>query len=189
MTESDRAESRASTDWTARFPTTVPTLALLIATAACSGSGSGAGDAPVSDDPALADSARAARVTSPGDTAPEDEVHATRVAILMEATPEDWDSLRAERSEEDFHVIADDAMYYRAAAREYLEERGVRVVGVTGRRALRFVVEGRPEAFDFSDETTLDVLVLYEPGSRPRAVAPIEVHVADEYFGLEAVRR
>lgn len=107
----------------------------------------------------------------------------TRVAVFMEATPEDIDEAAAAHGDAaEFEVIADDLMYYRAAAHDYLAERGIAVVHVSGRRSLRFIVDGGIREYDFADVTTLDVIVLFEPGREPMAFAPAGLHLVHEYF-------
>lgn len=76
-------------------------------------------------------------------------------------------------------------MFYRAAAVDYLEEAGVPVVRRARDTVLTFIVEGQARAYDFTGERGLDLIVLYEPGKPPKAVAPAVVHEADEYFGLD----
>lgn len=108
-----------------------------------------------------------------------------RVAVFLLADSVMLDSLRAGYSEDDAAVIGDDMMWYRAEAGDWLEQNGVRTVYLSGRPTLGFVVDGKPASFDFSAEPTLDVVVLYEPGSPPVAVAPVDVSArAPEYFGL-----
>lgn len=108
-----------------------------------------------------------------------------RVAVFLLADSVLLDSVRAGHSEDDMAVIGDDMMWYRAEAGDWLEQHGVRTVYLSGRPTLSFVVDGEPSSFDFSAEPTLDVVVLYEPGSPPVAVAPIDVSArAAEYFGL-----
>ena len=50
---------------------------------------------------------------------------------------------------------------------------------------MRFVVGGRNREYDFSGVTALDLVVLYRPGREPKAIAPAEIHFAEQYFGLE----
>jgi len=119
--------------------------------------------------------------TASSDPAP---VHRQRVAIFMEATPAALDSLRATYSEEDFAVVADDMMYYRATAYDYLEQHGVDVVRTEGRNPAQFEVEGEARTFDVSSEPYLDLIVLYEPGKQPLVIAPVDIDRAADYFGL-----
>jgi hypothetical protein len=45
-------------------------------------------------------------------------------------------------------------------------------------------VGARYRHYDFSGEPTLDLLVLYDPGREPAAIAPADLHLAQEYFHL-----
>jgi hypothetical protein len=129
--------------------------------------------------------AEAGSSTVPPDGAP---VFARRIAVFMEATSASLDSLRAKYSEEDYAVVADDMMYYRAMAYDYLEQHGVDVVRVVGRIQVQFEVDGEARSFDFSREESADLLVLYEPGKVPVAIAPVDIDRAAEYFGLSSAR-
>lgn len=137
------------------------------------------------------------RPAGPGATQPADSLNAAgadsaalpsvitqRTAVFMEAAQPALDSMRKKYSEDDYFVMADDMMYYRATAYEYLESRGVHVVRTVGRAPLNFVVDGLPRSFDFSSEPTLDLVVMYEPGKTPVAIAPVEIERATDYFGL-----
>ncbi|HEU5207983.1 MAG TPA: hypothetical protein VFU06_01125 [Longimicrobiales bacterium] len=115
-------------------------------------------------------------------------MYSRRVVIFMEATFAALDSLRATYSEDDFAVVADDMMYYRATAYDYLEQHGVEVVRTEGRVQPLFEVEGEPRTFDFSDEPYMDLVVLYEPGKLPLAIAPVDIDRAADYFGLSLSR-
>lgn len=117
---------------------------------------------------------------------PPDGAYADRVAIYMEATTAELDSARARLPEADFYVMADDLMFYRSSAYDYLERSGVRVVRLTGRRPLSFEVNGATRTYGFEGFEPLDAIVLFEPGREPRVIAPVDLHVVDEYFALPA---
>lgn len=147
-------------------------LAALLLLAACNGGTRDAGE------------------TAPAaDLQPQDSAYASRVAIYMEATSADLDSARARLPEDDFYVMADDLMFYRSSAYEYLERRGVRVVRLAGRRPLSFLVNGVSRTYGFADFEPLDAIVLFEPGREPRVIAPVDLHLVDEYFALPADER
>lgn len=112
----------------------------------------------------------------------------SRVAVFLEASSAALDSLRAELPEDDYYVVADDMLYYRSTAYEYLERLGLPVRRLQGRPPLRFVIDGAPQPHDLSTATTLDVIVLYEPGKQPQMIAPVEVEAVNEYFGLPVSR-
>jgi hypothetical protein len=113
---------------------------------------------------------------------------AQRVVVFMEAASEDIERARAGVSEEDFAVIADDLMFYRSAAYEYLEKKQLPVVRWTGRRVVTFMADGRARQYDFSDWPTLDVIVLFDPGREPQAIAPADLHLVDAYFAASPIR-
>ena len=106
----------------------------------------------------------------------------------MEAASEDIERTRAGVSEETFAVIADDQMFYRSAAYEYLERKQLPVVRWTGRIAVTFMADGRARQYDFSDWPTLDVIVLFDPGREPQAIAPADLHLVDAYFAMSPPR-
>jgi hypothetical protein len=109
-----------------------------------------------------------------------------RVAVFMEADPRQIDSALGSTPEADRATVADDLMFYRSSAHEFLGRAGVEIVRVEGRPRVHFQVGGEMKELDFSSEPTLDVIVLYEPPKQPRAIAPVDVDAATEYFGLPA---
>jgi len=105
-----------------------------------------------------------------------------RVAVLLLADSADIERLRAENSEDDFSVIADDLMWYRAEAIDWLETRGVPTVTVTRRDTLRFLVRGRVREFDYSSDPLLDLVVLYDHDRPPVALATVDVATEGERY-------
>jgi hypothetical protein len=103
---------------------------------------------------------------------------ASRAVVFMEATGAQIEAAGAGADAGEFAVIADDLMFYRAAAHERLAEVGAPVVRVSGRRPLAFVVGGAARSYDFAELPTLDLIVVYAPGSEPIAFAPIDVEEA-----------
>ena len=131
--------------------------------------------------------ARAAASDTAATIAPAtgDATFTTRTAILLLADSAVMARLRAEHGA-DFETVADDMMWYRAEALDFLETNAIPVVHFEGRRPLRFRVHGSEQEHDFGGLEYADVVVLYEPDSIPRAVAPIDVPTeAARYFGLE----
>ena len=107
-----------------------------------------------------------------------------RVVVLLTASEAALDTVRAERSAEDFFVVADDMMFYRSGVYDLVEELGLPFRSFTGRVPLTFRVGGVMRRYDFADVTWLDVVVLYEPGREPAVMAPIEFPmVVGDYFG------
>jgi hypothetical protein len=120
----------------------------------------------------------------PVDTSAADDVISTRTAVFLLADSAALAATRAEYDEEDFAVVADDMMWYRAEAWSWLEEHGVPIVSREGRPTLRFRVGGAVRDAAFDSEPTLDVVVLYDVDRAPVAVAPIDVStIAPSYFG------
>jgi hypothetical protein len=109
----------------------------------------------------------------------------TGTVIFVEASPAEIDSARAGRTEEDFAVIADDLMYYRASAHEQLAAADVSVVRVTGRRRLTFQVEGTARDYDFAQSPLLDLIIVYLPEREPVAFPTLEVDLAVKHFRSE----
>ena len=108
--------------------------------------------------------------------------YARRVVVFVMASAAELEALRGTVSEEDFAVIADDAMYYRANAYEFLEQHGFPVVSLEGRRPLAFRVGTATRRYDFADVRWLDFVVLYDPVREPRVLATNEIETALEYF-------
>ena len=118
------------------------------------------------------------------DSATSSNVISTRTVFFVEASPADLDSLRKQYSEEDYAVVADDGMYYRATAYEYLEKLNLKITRVEGRRPLVFRVNGQPRTYDLRDVEWMDVIVVYDTDREPRLIAPVDVQMAAEYFGI-----
>ena len=127
---------------------------------------------------------------------PEDQHAATRsleadqesidrtVVIFMQATNEEIQARRDDfEDEDDFYVMTDDLMWYRAEARRFLEEEEFAEILYRERGPLTFKVDGQARTYHFDEHTTLDLIVGYRKGVEPMAVAPIEVHQLAEYFG------
>jgi hypothetical protein len=107
---------------------------------------------------------------------------ADRAVLFVEASEAEIDAARQGVSEQDFAVIADDLMYYRSSAAEWLETWQIPFTRLTGRRALRFTVDAVPQRFAFEDITTLDFIVVYLPNEMPRTFAPNEVDAVRAYW-------
>lgn len=102
----------------------------------------------------------------------------------MQATNEEIQAKRDEfEDEDDFYVMTDDLMWYRAEARRFLEEEEFAEVIYQERGPLTFKVHGQVRTYDFDEHTTLDLIVGYRPGAEPMAVAPNEAHQLADYFG------
>jgi mono/diheme cytochrome c family protein len=112
-----------------------------------------------------------------------DGVFAERAAVYLQGSSEMIaEALRA-RSADEAAVVGDDLMFYRAVSRELLEQAGWPIVTMEGRPRLGFVVEGETVVPDLGAHSTLDLVILYEPGAEPRFVTPIEIVGEPESFG------
>jgi hypothetical protein len=157
------------------------------ASTSCNGSRSAGRDATESDSADRSISQPEATANSPAETGPRpdrllDGVITEPVVIYVDASAEELEAARDSVSEEEFAVIADDLMFYRSSANEYLEERRLPVVRVTGRRPIEFRVQGRSARYDFRHVALFDFIVLYQTDREPRVIAPNEVELAAKYF-------
>jgi hypothetical protein len=112
-----------------------------------------------------------------------DSTISSRLVIFVEASDAEIEAMRGQYSEEEFGIVADDLMFYRSTAMEYLEQREYPLLRIEGRRPLRFQVAGMSRDLDLANSELLDLIVLYEPGSEPRVIAPNEVELTVDYFG------
>ena len=138
----------------------------------------GCGDQSRPSDDALRDSLPASDSAVVTDTTTFTE----RVVVFMEATPEQIEKARGTMSAEDFAVMADDLMFYRSSAYDWLKAQKLPVKTFSGRRSLDFFVQGTIRRLDVADVPFLDVIVLYDAGREPRVIAPVDIAEATEYF-------
>lgn len=155
--------------------------ALWVVAAMATSCGSEPGPAPLDQDSAILPAAASDSGVTPG--ASDAGAFSERVVVFMEATAEEIEQVGSGVPEDDFYVIADDLMYYRASAHEYFEAKQLKVVRLEGRRPLTFTVDGAPRRYDYSDFESLDLVVLFDPGREPLALAPAAIHLVDGYFG------
>lgn len=127
------------------------------------------------------------RTLAMGDDAPEG-VFAERTAVYLQGSAETVAAALDSLSDDEAAVVGDDLMFYRATSRELLEQAGWPVVTMEGRPRLGFVVGGETLVPDLSGHSTLDLVVLYEPGVALRVVAPVEIVAAPEGFAPDPVR-
>ena len=146
---------------------------LLAAFMIAAGCAEPARDVAPSETPVVADT------TSP-------EVISTRSVFFIEATEAEIDSIRQRLSEEDFYTTADDAMWYRSEAYDYLEKLKLPVTRLVGRRPLTFLVNGEARTFDFAEYDFRDLIVAYNPPFAPLVVPPVEVNEVRIHFDLPA---
>jgi hypothetical protein len=171
-----------------RFPGTSVMLLLCAISAGCADAPPPTDDAPLTSAAAApidsaslrADSvASVARATLPDTLKPISE----RVVIYIEATPAEIGAVAAEYSEEDFAIVADDMMWYRAMAYEWLEKQKLPIRRMEGRRPLEFVVQGVVKRYDLSGVIPLELIILYDKDREPKIIAPNEVgETVTNYF-------
>lgn len=147
-------------------------LALLLLLAACEQRPKPPEHAPTDSAPRL------------GPAEPDAHVISERLVIFVEATPAQLDSVRARYSEEDYAVVGDDLMWYRATAAEYLEKLKLPFRYAKDREPVAFLVDGRPRRYDFRDAEALDLLILYDANREPRAIATADLDAIHEYYGI-----
>ena len=158
-------------------------LAGLWVLAGCAGDNRQAGTAEDTVQPNVApvttpDSASTAQ---PG----EDLLHRTidqRIVIYVEASSAELEAERDSVPPDDFAVIADDLMFYRSSAIEYMEKEKIPFLRITGRRPLEFQVNRTPRRLGFADVKLLDFIIVYVTDHEPRIIAPNEVETIREHL-------
>jgi hypothetical protein len=122
----------------------------------------------------------------PADTsapAPGEAAITTATIIYMEATPAEIDEHRAAYvDEQDYYVMTDDLMWYRAEARAFLETQEFAEFVSREKGPLSFGINGQVRRYEFEDVQLLDFIVAYRPGAEPLILAPVEVHEIADYF-------
>lgn len=141
------------------------------------------------DEAPAAGAAQPAPAPAAAESQPVDSVaqpFARPIVVFMEASPEEIQAAKADMPEDEFYVVADDMNFYRSSAWEYLQTRHIPVVRVTGRQPLRFLVADTVRSYEFGDEKTLDLLVVFDGRRPPRAIPPIDVQQVDTLFAARA---
>ncbi len=82
---------------------------------------------------------------------------------------------------DDFYIVADDAMWYRAAAYQLLDSLRIPHAEV-GRGAARFLVEGRPRLVNWERVERTWFGLVYDGRTEPRIFSDIDIH--DEVMRL-----
>jgi hypothetical protein len=116
-----------------------------------------------------------------GDHAP-DGVFAERTAVYLAGSHDEIAKALSDRADDEADVVGDDLMFYRATSRELLEQGGWPLVTMEGRPRLGFVVDGETVVPELDAFTTIDLVILYEPGAEPRIVAPVEIVAQPDAF-------
>lgn len=122
---------------------------------------------------------------APADTAPApDEATVTTATIIyMEATPAEIDERRSKYADEqDYYVMTDDLMWYRAEARAFLEMQEFAEFVARERGPIEFRINAQVRRLEFDDVELLDIIVAYRPGAEPLVLAPVDVHEIADYF-------
>jgi hypothetical protein len=115
--------------------------------------------------------------------APDNADVTTATIIYMEATPAEIDERRtAYVDEQDYYVMTDDLMWYRAEARAFLETQEFAEFVSRERGPLSFSINGQVRRYDFEDVQLLDFIVAYRPGAEPLILAPVDVHQIADFF-------
>jgi hypothetical protein len=98
----------------------------------------------------------------------------------MEATLAEIEERRsAYVDEQDYYVMTDDLMWYRAEARDFLE---TQEFASREKGPLSFSIKGQVRRYEFDDVELLDFIVAYRPGAEPLILAPIDVHEITDFF-------
>jgi hypothetical protein len=101
----------------------------------------------------------------------------------MEATPAEIDERRSEYvDEQDYYVMTDDLMWYRAEARTFLETQEFAEFVAREKGPLSFSINGQVRRYEFDDVELLDFIVAYRPGAEPLILAPVDVHEIADFF-------
>jgi hypothetical protein len=103
------------------------------------------------------------------------------VVLVISPDAEERASLE-QRLGEDFYVVADDAMWYRANAYQLLDSLGIPTVEAR-RGEAEFQVEGSRRLFRWSDFEGRWFLVLYDGVNEPRITYDVDLHAHLAYFG------
>lgn len=122
----------------------------------------------ISDSPSS--SARARRELSEAELAGT----ITRAAVIyVEASDEELNRFRQPSGDStDAQVSADDLMFYRSSATQYLQQQKVPFTRISGRRTLTFRVDGEPREYTFSEVELSDFIIVYDGRSAPKILAP-----------------
>jgi hypothetical protein len=124
--------------------------------------------------------------TPPADTsaaAPDEAAVTTATIIYMEATLAEIEEHRSSYDDEqDYYVMTDDLMWYRAEARAFLETQEFAEFVSRERGPVEFRINGQVRRFEFDDVELLDIIVAYRPGAEPLILAPVDVYEIADYF-------
>ena len=98
--------------------------------------------------------------------------------IVLFVSPDSAEIDRLQRAMgEDFFVVADDAMWYRAAAYEFLDSLGITHAEVR-RGSARFLIDGRPRDVGWEDVDRDWFLVVYDGRAAPAIASDVDIREA-----------
>jgi hypothetical protein len=98
--------------------------------------------------------------------------------IVLFVSPDSAEIDRLQRTRgEDFYVAADDAMWYRAAAYEFLDSVGIPHVEAR-RDSARFLVDGRPRVVAWDDVDRTWFAIVYDGRGAPAIAADVDIREA-----------
>lgn len=105
---------------------------------------------------------------------PESRTYATPIVLFVQPNSDEVRQLRQEIGNDQFYVVADDAMWYQAAARELLDSLGIAHADVR-RGGARFMVGGRSKRFSWRNVDRTWFLVVYDGHTQPSIAASIDM--------------
>ncbi|HYJ78084.1 MAG TPA: hypothetical protein VEW03_00580, partial [Longimicrobiaceae bacterium] len=103
-------------------------------------------------------------------------VHSSPVVLVVSPDSQEIHALRDEFGE-DFYVVADDAMWYRASTHQMLDSLRIPYLPV-GRGHALFRVRGKTRRFDWSRRGEAWFLVLYNGEDEPSIAADVDLEAA-----------
>lgn len=101
----------------------------------------------------------------------------TDLVVFVSPDSTGLERLKEKHGEENFYVIADDEMYYRAAAYDLLDSLGL-AYSFVERRTLRFEVKGEAREYTWSHVEESWFVVIYRSGQEPRVTHSIDLSEA-----------
>jgi len=112
-------------------------------------------------------------------------VHGSLILIFVSPDSLEVAALARRLGDDDFFVAADDAMWYRAAARELADSLGIPAVESHRGTAL-FRVDGAPVSFDWRGIDRTWFVIIYDGVSAPRIAADVDFADQLRAVGLPA---
>lgn len=113
----------------------------------------------------------------PGGRGPRAD-YASPIVLFVSPDSAEVEGMRREL-DDDFEVIADDAMWYRAQARELADSLGMAHAEVHRGQA-RFRVDGAPRLFSWRDASDTWFAVVYDGAHPPRIVSDVDLRAVLE---------